>query len=143
MQVDADVPPRARPRFADAYEWLLRRAGPVLALYLLAMFIGTHVSLREPSTAFQIRDKVVHFGAFAGLAFLLATYHQSRRGTTRRLDLAVIWLLSGAYGVFDELTQIPVGRTADPLDWLADITGAATGLVAFAVLRAWQANRGL
>lgn len=133
MEVDADAPPRARG--ADAQRWLFRRAGRVLAVYWLAMFIGTHVSLRESSSVFQIRDKVVHFAAFAGLTFLAALYQHSRRGTARRLDLIAIWVLAAAYGVFDEVTQIPVGRTADPLDWLADITGAAAGLVAFVVYR--------
>jgi VanZ family protein len=143
MEVDADAPPRARGRFADAQRWLFGRAGRVLVVYWLAMFIGTHVSLKDPSTVFQIRDKVVHFAAFAGLAFLAAVYLYSRKRGIAWTDLAIIWLLVAAYGMFDEVTQAAVGRTADPLDWLADIAGAATGLAAFLVFRARAAAQGL
>jgi VanZ family protein len=143
MEVDADAPPRARGPFADAQRWLFRRAGRVLVIYWLAMFIGSHVSLKDPSTVFQIRDKVVHFAAFAGFAFLAATYQYSRKGSVAWVDLIAIWLLAAAYGVFDEVTQTAVGRTADPLDWLADISGAATGLAAFLVFRARAAAQGL
>lgn len=141
MEVDADAQPAVSARFVDAQRWLFRRAGRVLAVYWIAMFIGTHVSLRESSTAFQIRDKVVHFGAFAGLAFLGAVYRQSRKGSVGWLEFVCILLVAAAYGVFDELTQIPVGRTADPLDWLADVTGAASGLVAFLALRPFSIYR--
>jgi VanZ family protein len=46
-----------------------------------------------------------------------------------------MWLAGTMYATFDELTQIPVGRTCDVNDWAMDVLGIACGLVAFQVLR--------
>jgi VanZ family protein len=99
------------------------------------MFVASHVKLRDAVEVFHIRDKVLHFVAYAGLAFLAAAYLRFRKGCFGWLDFLGVWTLAVSYGVLDEITQIPVGRTADPLDWLADAAGAAAGLVAFFALR--------
>lgn len=114
---------------------VLRRLRNVLTLYWLAMFIGSHVKLRDAVHVFHIRDKVLHFVAYAGLAFLAAWYQRFRKGSVGWLDLGAILTLVASYGVLDEITQIPVGRTADPLDWLADAAGAVAGLTAFLAMR--------
>jgi len=52
---------------------------------------------------------------------------------TRRSYVA-IFAIAACYGVFDELTQTLIpGRSADPLDWLADLAGALAGLGAYAL----------
>jgi VanZ family protein len=113
----------------------LRRLRNALALYWLAMFVGSHLKLHDAVQVFHIRDKVLHFLAYAGLAFLAASYQRFRKGSISLLDVALVWTVAVSYGVLDEITQIPVGRTADPLDWLADAAGAAAGLVAFLAMR--------
>jgi hypothetical protein len=44
-------------------------------------------------------------------------------------------LLAILYGAMDELTQIPVGRTADWKDFLADVIGVVFGLFCYALCR--------
>ncbi len=79
-------------------------------------------------------DKLAHFGAYAGLAFLLTLWISASRMLRVKQYL---WLFAfvAVYGVVDELLQAPVGRTVDPLDCLADWTGAAAGLVVFFAAR--------
>ncbi len=137
MEVDADVQTGrwARSRW-NPLSSPRRGIGWLLACYWTLMFVCSHVTLSEGSPALEIQDKVLHFAAFAGLALLAMTYQHVRKGGTGWLDLAAVWGILAAYGAFDEITQIPVGRTGDPLDWLADAAGAAAGLLAFVVLRA-------
>ncbi len=102
----------------------------VLAVYWVALFIGTHVPV--PPDVLQIAgsDKTLHFLAYLGLSLLIAVCVRPRGWT-------YLWLLLGlaAYGALDELLQIPVQRTADVVDWLADVAGVAVGLAAYAVGR--------
>ncbi len=120
---------------------------PLLAavsiLYVIGMAAATHVPLDGvtlPIWPIPI-DKVFHFTAYAGLAFLLATLAAAIwTGTGGRwwghlLRYAAVLPLVALYGVLDEVTQPIVGRTADPTDYAADLAGAATGLVAFFVVR--------
>ena len=46
------------------------------------------------------------------------------------LTLSILLL----YGVFDELTQIPVGRSCEVADFYADVAGAAVAVVLMALL---------
>ena len=103
----------------------------LLVGYWIGMFAGTHVPKIPQPLDTSIPDKTLHYAAFAGLGFLLAAY----RACTIRLgwrDLAVLFGILALYGAMDEITQIPVGRTADVRDWFADLTGATTGLLIFA-----------
>ena len=108
------------------------------------MATATHVPLtgvRLPEWRLVPVDKVFHFTAYAGLAFLLSTTAAAiwtgtagkRWGHLLRY-LAVLPVVA-LYGVIDELTQPAVGRTADSLDWLADMAGAACGLMLFLAMR--------
>ena len=102
------------------------------AAYWLVMFVGTH----RPGSIVHSSghtDKLYHFGAFFGLAVLLGVCI----GCFRAVRL---WQYAGiiggvaCYGIVDELTQtLAKNRTADPLDWLADICGGIAGTLIFAV----------
>lgn len=75
-------------------------------------------------------DKLYHAGNFGVLGALLYL-------ATGRVWLAV--LLASLYGVSDEVHQAYVpGRSADPLDWVADTVGAG---VAVWVVRLWVGRR--
>ena len=101
------------------------------AAYWLIIFAGTHV---PGHVLYHIghKDKVFHFGAFVGLSALLCGAVSCFRKPGPAV-YAAVFAVAAVYGVFDELTQqlVPL-RTADPLDWLADICGAAIGVLAFA-----------
>lgn len=98
----------------------------MLIAYWLLMFFGTHIP-RVPTSLAGPNDKVLHLLGYGGLAVLLLGLRSSRGPVTIR-TIALLWLLLGCYGVFDEITQPLVGRYADVADWIADVVGAAIGL---------------
>ena len=99
----------------------------ILVIYWISMYVGTHVPTL-PSVIADHADKLIHCCAYGGLAFLLILAIGSRRSITFR-QLVFVWLFVAGYGVFDEVTQPLVGRHADLVDWVADIFGAAIGLL--------------
>lgn len=111
----------------------------VLAVYWLTLFIGTHLP-RVPKALAEQGDKLLHVGAYGGLATLLMVWRLSR-GPVSRLRLLRDGLMIAVFAAFDEITQPLVGRFCDPLDWLADIAGAGVGLIVTALigrrLRLW------
>ena len=103
-----------------------------LAVYWMAIFVGTHLPNELPSLE-QIDDKILHFGAYAGLAFLLVAAFKARR--LRHGTLLLPLAVAAIYGCVDELSQKAVpGRQADVADWAADVLGAGVGVFAFGVL---------
>jgi len=121
---------------------LERLIGLLLACYWIAMFIGTHMPMPRLETMPPQSDKLMHFGAYAGLAFLLSLWIAARGRLTAWTPL-LVWLTTAVYAVADELLQIPVYRTADVIDGAADFLGSLTGLLVFAALRAAMSRVGL
>jgi VanZ family protein len=107
----------------------------VLAVYWVALFVGTHVPIPPDVVQLAGSDKTLHFVAYMGLSLLIAV-------CVRPKGWSYLWVLLGlaAYGAIDELLQIPVRRTADVADWVADVAGVAAGLGIYAGGRAaWAA----
>ncbi len=103
-----------------------------LGVYWISLFIGTHVPHGVRGIG-RVNDKLLHFGAYAGLAFLLAAALTSLRVKHGALLLPIV--IAALYGCFDELSQLAVqGRHADIADWAADVFGAGVGVFAFGVL---------
>lgn len=121
--------------FLDA-KWLRRWSGVALLVYLTALVTGTHLPHPEDLISIESNDKWLHFGAYFGLAFLMATRLQTLQPVTRPALLA-IWGLAALTGVVDELTQMLPGinRQCEFADWLADSLGAACGLLIWMGLR--------
>ncbi len=99
-----------------------------LAVYWILLILGTHL---PGTSAGEVRlpDKWLHFTAYAGLAFLLATtatVYRRPRWSTYAWMAAVLLI----FAAIDEASQglIP-GRHADLADWFADARGIAVGLV--------------
>ena len=109
----------------------------LLAGYVLALVTGTHIPLTEPllKVEFDNLDKVLHFSAYAVLAFLLATVWQLSSGILTTRHLVWAWLALVTFGAMDELTQPLVNRDCSFWDLTADALGAATGLAAFVWVR--------
>ncbi len=111
----------------------VRIATVLLILYWLAIFTGTHwprVSLPRIDNI----DKVFHCVGFAGLAFLMAWAIPTQIGKPR-WNVLIAAVVCVSYAAIDEFTQIPVGRTADVADWMADCLGVLLGLTAYLVTR--------
>ena len=114
--------------------WLLT------ALYWTVLFALTHTRpihiVRGPSN-----DKVQHFLAYFVLGCLLGVTLWVARPARRRMLPLLVIAVGAAYGVFDELTQIPVGRDAEVLDWLADVSGSAAAASVVAVVNFLHSRR--
>ena len=117
-----------------------RLATILLSGYWCLLFIATHIP-KPPSIHVQHIDKVFHFLAYAGLAFLLA-WSLPTIPRHRILNILLAAFIAMSYGVIDECLQIPVGRTADFYDWLADSLGAVSGLIAYGLMRWWLTKCG-
>ena len=102
-------------------------------LLLLVMFIGTHIPITTQRNIIA-SDKTIHLVAYTILTvFVLASWEFST-GMLRPTHYFFVWLCGTVYGAFDEITQIPVGRTCDGMDWLADIVGIVIGLTLFRIV---------
>ena len=118
----------------------VRIATLLLVIFWFAMFTGTHMP-RVGVPNVNHADKLLHFGGFTCLAFLMAWAIPTQYGRPRWNVLLAAAACVG-YAAIDEFTQIPVGRTADVLDWLADTAGVIVGLTAYLVMRTClQRNR--
>ncbi|HUG69006.1 MAG TPA: VanZ family protein [Pirellulaceae bacterium] len=110
-----------------------------LGVYWLVIFIGTHMPHGVQGLG-RFYDKFLHFGAYAGLAFLLAAALTTLR--VRHGAVLLPLIISAVYGCLDELSQIPIpGRHADIVDWVADVAGAGFGVLAFSMFSLALAKR--
>ena len=121
---------------------LLIASGAVLGLYWVTLFVMTHLPPEILFNHFSAADKyldeggdkTMHLLAYAGLAFLFASWLWIRRVEDRRL-----WKITGvvlcSYAILDELLQIPFRRTADLGDCIADWAGVVLGSLCFLVVR--------
>lgn len=121
--------------FSDSI-WLRRWCGVILLVYLTGLITGTHLPHPEELIPIETNDKWLHFGAYFGLAFLMATRLWTLRPVTWHALLA-IGGLAALTGVVDEVTQLLPGinRHCEFLDWLADLSGAVCGLLAWRLLQ--------
>jgi VanZ family protein len=113
-----------------------RGSGVLLLVYLTALITGTHLPHPEELITLEGNDKWLHFGAYFGLSFLMATRLQTLRPVTWRA-IVVIGSLAAVTGIVDELTQMLPGinRQCELADWFADVAGAACGLLIWLGLR--------
>lgn len=108
----------------------------LIGLWVLA-FTATHWPMQpgqEP--LFPHFDKVVHAAIYAVLAItaMIAATAWNYRWTL--LLAATVAVALVGVGIFDELTQmLVVGRTADPLDLVADTFGAVVGISLYSIAR--------
>ena len=97
--------------------WLLT------AGYWAVLFVLTHLPptrmMHGPSN-----DKLQHFAAYFVLSMALGTTMWVATPARRRVAPLVALGVCAAYGIFDELTQPIVGRSAEVGDWVADVSGA-------------------
>jgi len=121
----------------ERVNWPRKTSLAVLTVYWALLFVSTHVP-RLPTIPPLPSDKVLHAVSFAVLSFLFALVWSLRGPFGWRHFLAVLAILA-VYAAFDEVTQPLTQRTADPLDWIADVAGALGGLASFFCARAiWR-----
>jgi VanZ family protein len=103
-----------------------------LILYWIILFIGTSMPSDHLSSFLEFGDKIKHFIAYLVLAFLLSLnlHFQEKWKGVAVYYLIYAFIICTSYGVLDELHQILVpNRSAEFLDWVADLLGSSTGLI--------------
>lgn len=115
-------------------QWAATLARRATLLCLFVMFIGTHIPGHAAPSALH-HDKLLHFLAYTTLTFGILASWELSTGSLLPIHYFVVWLTATLYGAIDEITQIPVGRTCDGLDWLCDVLGIIVGLTLFRCLR--------
>ena len=93
---------------------------PLTLIVTLTLTVAMLWPLEAPPPAPEGSDKLVHFIAFAALAFPLAR--------TGRLGLLPVFVGASAFGGLIELIQPSFNRSADINDWIADIVGVVFGI---------------
>lgn len=115
--------------------------GPVIA-HMGLIFVASSTSDPAPLPS-GITDTLAHLGIYALLGLLLLRAFAGgllERYTWGTAALAV--LCAALYGVSDEWHQSFVpGRTADPMDLVADAGGAAAGAAAGLLVARWLRAR--
>jgi VanZ family protein len=93
---------------------------PLTVAVTTALTIAMLWPLEASPPAPEGSDKLVHFIAFAALAFPLAR--------TGRLGLLPVFIGASAFGGLIELIQPTFNRSADLNDWVADTLGVLIGI---------------
>ena len=93
---------------------------PLTLIVLFALTVAMLWPLDQPPPAPAGSDKIVHFIAFAALAFPLAR--------TGRFGLLPVFIGASAFGGAIELIQPNFNRSADVSDWIADVIGIFVGI---------------
>jgi len=121
--------------------WLRTPALVLLVGYWAALVAGTHWPRPPHMLGLGTSDKVLHLTAYFGLSLLVYFNWAVWRSVSLRHGIAIAALLI-AFGAVDEVTQIPFGREAQFLDWVADCVGVLGGAAVFATAHAWFTRSG-
>jgi VanZ family protein len=100
--------------------WILVGAWVLVHLVLTSLPESALPALRLPLRA----DRLVHFGLGGVLGFLVAW----AAGRVTPVRFVIAWLAVAVFAAFDEIHQPWFGRTAELMDWVMDVAGAAAGL---------------
>ena len=93
---------------------------PLTIIVTLTLSVAMLWPLEAPPPAPEGSDKLVHFVAFAALAFPLAR--------TGRYGLLPVFVGASVFGGAIELIQPSFNRSADLNDWVADVVGVILGI---------------
>ena len=93
---------------------------PLTIIVTTVLTVAMLWPLEAPPPAPEGSDKLLHFIAFAALAFPLAR--------TGRFGLLPVFVGASAFGGAIELIQPSFNRSADINDWIADIVGVILGI---------------
>ena len=93
---------------------------PLTIAVTLTLSVAMLWPMDQPPPAPEGIDKLVHFIAFAALAFPLAR--------TGRVGLLPVFIGASAFGGIIELIQPSFNRSADINDWVADVVGVTLGI---------------
>lgn len=109
--------------------WFKAFSWAVVLTYMGGIFYVSGLQMPHREPPFPHLDKILHFCAYFGLAFLTA--HAYAMGTSRK-RFWIAFCVASLYGLSDEFHQSFVpGRDVSFWDWVADTTGAWFGAYLF------------
>jgi VanZ family protein len=113
---------------------------PVVA-YMAAIFVLSSQSRLPVPLHFTLSDKLAHAAIYLGLALLVLRASGKSPLVRCPGPYAQSLILAALYGISDEFHQrfVP-GRSADVLDWFADVLGAAIAIILVIILRKRSAD---
>ena len=106
---------------------------PLTLMVTTVLTVAMLWPINQPPPAPDGSDKIVHFLAFAALAFPLAR--------TGRFGLTPVFVVASAFGGLIEVMQPSFGRSSDMQDWIADIAGVALGIMLALLYRRLRKHR--
>jgi len=109
-------------------------------MWLVAVITGCLITGNELSSLNQVLpilgyDKLTHYGAYVGLAFLSILGFESRRG----IVVALLMILVGA--LIKVAQQFSPGRTPEVADAVANSLGVFTGIALGRFVTTYSANQ--
>jgi len=122
--------PNFRPTAAARLKRLAYRARTLALFYFVVLCVATHIPQPQVETI-SFSDKWVHFAGYAVLTVLVLAGWELTIGALDPKHYFAVWLAGTVYGAIDEITQIPVNRSCDMNDWIADVLGIVAGLLVF------------
>ena len=93
---------------------------PLTLLFTTTLIVAMLWPLDQPPPAPEGSDKLVHFIAFAALAFPLAS--------TGRFGILPVFIGASGFGGLIELIQPSFNRSGDVNDFVADVIGVILGI---------------
>jgi len=111
-----------------------------LGIYWPFIFWLTHIPIPAIARQSGLSDKTMHVLAYFVLTFLawfaVSPYEKVRWNTWKAW---ILWLVIVLYAAIDEYLQGRVGRSADVVDFAADVFGVVLGLGLLSILSFWPA----
>ncbi|MCE5185172.1 MAG: VanZ family protein [Planctomycetaceae bacterium] len=114
----------------------------VLAVYWPVIFALTHIPVPNLARQSGMSDKTMHVLAYFVLAFLAwCAWNPYEKVNWLRWKVWALVAAIACYGMIDELLQrIPaLGRSADVIDFAANMAGALTALILLSLVSFWGA----
>ena len=121
-------------RLTSVTTWLRRAIWLATAAFWAGLCVLTHTPVALPTVIVR-SDKTGHFIGYLVLATALFA---SLRLAGRREPMLAVLAIGLAYGVLDELLQIPVGRSCELNDWFADAAGVAVAVTLGGFVTRWR-----
>jgi VanZ family protein len=111
----------------------------VIMAIIIALSSFGGVAIRNP--LFENQDKVLHFFAFAVLAWTLALWIRPQRWLSHPwIYSLVVVVVVAVFGALDEYHQSFVPRREVSFyDWVADVSGAIAAVIVFRFGHWWKA----
>ncbi len=103
----------------------------LLIASMSCVYFSSIEDVKLPDVGFVYTDKLLHMGAFIiyGMSLQVALIANMQKSSSKKIRFFVL-LIAAIFAASDEIHQSFVpGRSADILDWLADVLGVCISLL--------------